>query len=82
MRIEPCARTEGLVVRKLDGEVLVYDRDRDRAIYLNAVAAEVWERCDGHSSPAAMARAVGKSRSDAVDEPGPSVSERPSPCPW
>ena len=64
----PRARSEGLIVRKLDGEVLVYDRDGDRATCLNPFAAEVWERCDGRTTPAALARAVAASRSDAVDE--------------
>jgi hypothetical protein len=65
---KPRARTDGLIVRKLDGEVLVYDGSRDRATCLNAFAAEVWERCDGQTSPAALARAVATSRSDAVTE--------------
>jgi hypothetical protein len=64
----PQARTEGLIVRKLDGEVLVYDRDGDRATCLNAFAAEVWGRCDGQTSPAALARAVAESQSQVVDE--------------
>jgi hypothetical protein len=64
----PRARTDGLIVRKLDGETLVYDRDGDRATCLNLFAAEVWERCDGQATPAELARAVAASRSDVVDE--------------
>lgn len=64
----PRARTEGLIVRKLDGEMLVYDRDGDRATCLNPFAAEVWERCDGQTTPAALARALAASRSQVVDE--------------
>jgi hypothetical protein len=67
-RTKPRARTDGLIVRRLDGEVLVYDRDRDRATCLNTFAADVWERCDGRTSPAALAHGVAKSPSDAVDE--------------
>jgi Coenzyme PQQ synthesis protein D (PqqD) len=64
----PRARTEGLIMRRLDGEVLVYDRAGDRATCLNPFAADVWERCDGQTTPAALARAVAASRSQAVDE--------------
>jgi hypothetical protein len=64
----PRARSEGLIVRKLDDEVLVYDRKRERAICLNAFAAEVWERCDGRTSPPALARALTDAQADPVDE--------------
>jgi hypothetical protein len=43
----PAARTDGLLIESLDDELLVYDADRDRAHSLNAVAAAVWEACDG-----------------------------------
>src|SRR5690348_16823049 len=43
----PAARRDGLIVESLDGELLVYDTERDRAHSLNAVAAAVWEACDG-----------------------------------
>jgi hypothetical protein len=58
-RIErPLARTEGLVVRELPEEVLVYDLDTHKAMCLNRTAAQVWKNCDGRNDVAAIARAL------------------------
>jgi hypothetical protein len=43
----PTARKNGLVVRKLKDEVLIYDVEAHQAHCLNLSAAEIWERCDG-----------------------------------
>jgi hypothetical protein len=43
----PMARSEGLLVEELDGEVLIYDLEHHRAHCLNAAAATVWRACDG-----------------------------------
>ena len=56
----PKARAEGVVVRELDGEVLVYDLDTHRAVCLNASAAAVWRLCDGRRTPSDIRRALGK----------------------
>ena len=52
----PQARTEGLVIRALPEEVLVYDLDRDKAHCLNQTAALVWKHCDGQTSIAELVR--------------------------
>ena len=52
----PCARREGLVVRELPDETLVYDRDRDKAHCLNRTAALVWKYCDGKTTVPTIAR--------------------------
>src|ERR1700753_548605 len=58
-RIErPLARTEGLVVRELPEEVLVYDLDTHKAMCLNRTAALVWKNCDGRNDVASIARAL------------------------
>ena len=49
-------RKEGLTVRALDGEVLVYDPETTRASCLNDFAAEVLARCDGERTLADIAR--------------------------
>src|SRR5437870_6843105 len=54
--IPPCARREGLVVRELPNEVLIYDRDRDKAHCLNQTAALVWKYCDGKTTVPTIAR--------------------------
>jgi hypothetical protein len=64
----PLARREGLVIRELADEVLVYDLDRDRAHCLNQTAAFVWQCCDGRTSTGEIARALGKRVSAPVDE--------------
>ena len=64
----PEARSEGLVVQELSDEVLVYDRDRNKAHCLNRTAALVWNHCDGNSSVAEMTRAIAEETNVAVDE--------------
>jgi hypothetical protein len=56
MTTHPRARDAGLIVRELDGELLVYDVKRDAASALNAFAASVWRECDGASDAQAIAR--------------------------
>lgn len=51
----PRARTNGLDVQKVGDEVLVYDRERDRAHCLNPQAALVWRHCDGRTAVATVA---------------------------
>ena len=56
----PRAKTERLIVREIDGETLVYDRSRDAASCLNELAARVWRECDGETSVAEIAAALGE----------------------
>jgi len=53
--ILPRARKDGLVIKDLHGETLVYDLERDEAHCLNQTAALVWKRCDGKTTVAKMA---------------------------
>lgn len=46
----PHAREDGLVVKELPDELLVYDTERHRAHCLNPTAALVWKHCDGGKS--------------------------------
>lgn len=43
----PQARSQGLVVEEVDGEILIYDVERDKAHCLNQMAAQIWRLCDG-----------------------------------
>ncbi len=63
----PLARNDGLVIRELDDETLVYDLDRDKAHCLNRTAALVWNRCDGKSTARQVALTIGKELDAAVD---------------
>ena len=64
----PEARRAGLVVQELSGEVLVYDRERNKAHCLNSTAARVWGYCDGKRSVAQIARAIEGEINAPVDE--------------
>lgn len=64
----PTARLEGLIRRDVDGELLVYDLQRNRAHCLNPTAAHVWKLCDGQTSITELAHALGKTLGTPVDE--------------
>src|SRR6267142_513326 len=50
----PRARKDGLVIKELVNETLVYDLEKDEARCLNQTAALVWKRCDGKTTIARM----------------------------
>jgi len=64
----PQARIDGLVIRELDDETLVYDTERDKAHCLNRTAALVWEQCDGKTTAREAAQSLRNDLSVAVDE--------------
>jgi hypothetical protein len=45
--MKPLARRDGLLIRELPGELLVYERDEHRAHCLNGTAATVFKNADG-----------------------------------
>jgi coenzyme PQQ synthesis protein D (PqqD) len=55
----PPGRRDGLIVEKLEEELLVYDSETSRAHSLNPVAAAVWELSDGERDAAEIAELVG-----------------------
>jgi hypothetical protein len=54
----PKARQDGLVLRELREELLVYDTETHDAHCLNSTAAFVWKQCDGTTSVAEIADRV------------------------
>ena len=64
----PQARRDGLVVRELPGEVLVYDLERHQAHCLNETAAAVWRHCDGETSPSEIGFRLAREFATPVDE--------------
>ncbi|HEV7397877.1 MAG TPA: PqqD family protein [Pyrinomonadaceae bacterium] len=65
----PRARTEGLVIQELPDEVLVYDRNSDKAHCLNQTAALVWKYCDGKTSVPNIAKRLEQDlKTERVDE--------------
>ena len=56
----PKAKTDRLIVKVIDDETLVYDVSRHAATCLNEFAARVWRECDGKTSVADIAHALGE----------------------
>ncbi len=53
--MRPVASNDGLLVRELAGELVVYDLGRHEAHCLNRTAAFVFKQCDGRSTVAEIA---------------------------
>ena len=51
----PVRRSDGMIVKELADEVLVYDSTASKAFCLNKTSAIVWNACDGHTSVAEIA---------------------------
>ena len=66
--LAPRARKDGLVVRELSGELLVYDRDRNKAHCLNETAAFIWKHCDGKTTISGMRDLLQDHTAMPVDE--------------
>lgn len=66
--LTPRARRDGLVVRELSGELLVYDRDRNKAHCLNETAALIWNQCDGQTTVRGMVELLRAHSGTPVDE--------------
>src|SRR5712691_1396592 len=62
----PHGRKDGLVVKELGNETLVYDLERDEAHCLNQTAALVWKRCDGKTTIAKMTSFLGEQLGTSV----------------
>ena len=63
----PLARTDALIIKELQDEVLVYDLKRHKAHCLNQASAIVWKHCDGRVTIAEMTRLLEKELAAPVD---------------
>lgn len=66
-RVVPAARKEGLVVKELPDEVLVYDLESHKAHCLNRAAAVIWKHFDGKTSISEVASRATSESGYAVD---------------
>jgi hypothetical protein len=66
--VTPLARKNDLVIQELPDEVLVYDRETDRAHCLNKTAALIWQQCDGQTDVATIAGRLGNELNAPSDE--------------
>jgi hypothetical protein len=64
----PKSRKENLVIQELEGEILVYDLEKNKALCLNQTAALVWQASDGNRTIADVADFVGKQLNSQVNE--------------
>jgi hypothetical protein len=64
----PNARKDGMLVRDLGDEVVVYELESHRGHCLNRTAALVWHACDGRSTVAAIAAQLGSDLGVPADE--------------
>jgi hypothetical protein len=64
----PRAREEGLIIKYLPEEVLVYDLVREKAHCLNPTAALVWKYCDGDKTVKQIKDSIEKETQTTVDE--------------
>ena len=67
-RFVPHARSSGLIITDLDAEVLIYDKERDKAFCLNETSALVWKYSNGKRNVAEIARAMANKLHSPVDE--------------
>jgi len=66
--MKPAARREGILIRELPGEMLVYQGGEHRAHCLNRTAATVFENADGTRSVADIARLLAPDADPAESE--------------
>jgi len=64
----PKARSEGIITKDIDGELLIYDRTRDRAHCLNETAAAIWKLCDGRRSVGEIAAQLSGAGADGSSQ--------------
>jgi hypothetical protein len=64
----PHARSEGLIIERLQDEVLVYDLHHQKSHCLNQTAVLIWEHCDGQTDIAQMARVLRKEMKTPITE--------------
>src|SRR5689334_12534202 len=64
----PAARRDGLVVKELVDEILVYDTTSDKAHCLNQTAALVWGFCDGQTTVDGIVAKLGTESKTSVNE--------------
>ena len=55
----PLARSSDLIIEELGDEVLVYDRENDRAHSLSPEATKVWRACNGKTTAERLSVTLG-----------------------
>ncbi len=66
--MRPRQRKDGLLVQKVDDELVVYDQERDHAHSLNRTCALVWGHCNGQKTAADITSLLQKELNHPMDE--------------
>jgi hypothetical protein len=66
--IAPKARKENLVVQELNGEVLLYDLEKNKAFCLNETSSLVWQLCDGNTSVSEISESISRKLDSPANE--------------
>jgi hypothetical protein len=66
--IHPLARTEGLTIEDVDGELRVYGEEPGTGCVLNETAAIVWRNCDGKRKLKHLVALVSEQTGTPADE--------------
>ena len=64
----PRSRTEGLVIRELGSEVLIYDLRDNRVFCLNETSAHVWRACDGTKTVSQLGQSLSETLGSPLSE--------------
>jgi hypothetical protein len=64
----PQSRKQDLVQQEVDGELLIYDLERNKAFCLNQTSMLVWQACDGKRTIAEINDWLGRQLRSQVDE--------------
>jgi hypothetical protein len=67
-KIRPKSKKQNLVEQEVDGELLIYDLERNKAFCLNQTSMLVWQSCDGTRTIADINDLLGKQLKSQVDE--------------
>ena len=67
-RFLPEARRDGIIIRDIEGEVLVYDVQRDKAHCLNSLAGQIWRHCDGRTTVSEIAASLSHQELTTLDD--------------
>jgi len=64
----PQSRKQNLVEQEVDGELLIYDLETNKAFCLNQTSALVWQACDGKRTVAEIGDVLGKQLNTQTNE--------------
>lgn len=63
----PVGRFTDIVIQPLDGELLIYDLEINKAYCLNKTSALIWQACNGENSVNGISRIVSKNLGQQVN---------------